>query len=303
MYRNLPDFNKCLFARNGAFSVNNIVYVFSNENIPGYLDKLGDIAGKRILSVCASGDHAFECYLRDAKCVDLFDINYAQKNIMELKFHMIRNLPYEDFINFFFGKSRMNKDIISPLWNEFSDSLKIFYSYIYCSGEKTKRMCIPYSNNKLDNTKTYFSSREKYMDLARKLPEKINFSHVDLQNINTVITAKYDIVLLSNIFDYVCSGAKKFNVAFEYFYNAVLEPLIENNLRNKSGIIAFEYIWQGVGLLNPELLSRYSNWELKCFKKNPGKKLSCIEIEPASIGNNKDLVLLLYSNINAQKNR
>lgn len=303
MYRNLPDFNKRLFTQNNAFSVNNIVYVFSNENISAYLDKMNNIAGKRILSVCASGDHAFECYLRDAKCVDLFDINYAQKNIMELKFHMIRNLPYDDFINFFFGKSRMDKDIILPLWNEFSDSLKIFYSYVYHSGKSPKRVSVPYSNTKLEKTNSYFSSREKYEELARKLPEKINFSHVDLQNINTAITAKYDIVLLSNIFDYVCSGTKKFNIAFEYFYNMFLEPLIENNLRNKSGIIAFEYIWQGVGLLNPELLSRYSDWELKFYKKNPEKKLSCIEIEPASIGSNKDQVLLLYSNMTAQKNR
>ena len=77
------------------------VYVFTNENIAGYMPALGDITGARVLSVGASGDHAFESYLAGASHVDTFDINSNQKNIIELKTHMIRHLPYEKFTEFF----------------------------------------------------------------------------------------------------------------------------------------------------------------------------------------------------------
>ena len=65
------------------------VFLFTDENISGYLDKTDDLSGKSVLSVAGSGDHAFECLLRDAKSVDTFDVNYLQKHVIELKSKMI----------------------------------------------------------------------------------------------------------------------------------------------------------------------------------------------------------------------
>ena len=74
------------------------VFLFTNENISGYLDKMDDLSGKSVLSVAGSGDHAFECLLRDAKSVDTFDVNYLQKHVIELKSKMIKHLPYKSSI-------------------------------------------------------------------------------------------------------------------------------------------------------------------------------------------------------------
>ena len=73
------------------------VFLFTNENIADYLKKLGNVSGKDVLTVAASGDHAFESFLCGAKNVDTFDINYLQKHVMELKTKMIQKLEYPEF--------------------------------------------------------------------------------------------------------------------------------------------------------------------------------------------------------------
>ena len=60
------------------------IYLFTNENIKGFLDKISFKNGK-VLTICSSGDQAFNLILNGANSVDLFDINiftkYYFKNI------------------------------------------------------------------------------------------------------------------------------------------------------------------------------------------------------------------------------
>ena len=71
------------------YAWNSPVFLFTNENIQGYLGQMNSVAGKDVLTVGASGDHAFECILAGAKKVDTFDTNFLQKHIIELKQKMI----------------------------------------------------------------------------------------------------------------------------------------------------------------------------------------------------------------------
>lgn len=80
-----------------AFQDKSPVYLFTNENVAGYLRPI-NLQDARVLSIGASGDHAFEAYLAGAKHVDTFDINSWQKPVIELKTHMIRNLDYKSLL-------------------------------------------------------------------------------------------------------------------------------------------------------------------------------------------------------------
>ena len=85
-------FAEAEFFSTRAFHDHAPVYLFTNENIYGTLKTAGDISNKKILTVGASGDHVFESYLLGARDVHTFDINSSQKNVIELKNHMIREL-------------------------------------------------------------------------------------------------------------------------------------------------------------------------------------------------------------------
>ena len=82
------------------------VYLFSNENTAGAVKAMGDLSGRKILSVCASGDFVLDGYLAGAKQIDVFDINSYQYAVLELKMHMIKNLSYNTFQDFFFSQGR-----------------------------------------------------------------------------------------------------------------------------------------------------------------------------------------------------
>lgn len=301
MYKNMPDFNRALQPRHTLFRTMDRVYVFSNENISDCLNQLGDMRGKRVLSVCASGDHAFECYARGASRVDTFDINYTQKNMMELKLHMIRNLPYEEFLEYFFGCSRrMSPDIITPLWNLFSDSLKIFYSQVYGSNDVyhigpmiSANLTSP--NRNVGNI-SYIQDYSVYERLARTLPEKIKFTHTDLETLPSVISGKYDIILLSNIFDYMYTKLNENELALSKLYDNVLAPMTKNNLTNETGTIVFDYMWGRRALDRIHLLEDYFYWANKFNAKHRDKQMGYLTFNAAWDTAKQDCALLLRCN-------
>lgn len=297
----MPDFNRTLQPRHTLFRTMDRVYVFSNENISDCLNQLGDMRGKRVLSVCASGDHAFECYARGASRVDTFDINYTQKNMMELKLHMIRNLPYEEFLEYFFGCSRrMSSDIITPLWNLFSDSLKIFYSQVYSSNNAYQIGPMISANltspNRNVGNISYIQDCSVYEHLARTLPEKIKFTHTDLETLPSVISGKYDIILLSNIFDYMYTKLNDNELALSKLYDNVLAPMSKNNLTNETGTIVFDYMWGRRALDRIHLLEDYFYWANKFNARHRDKQMGYLTFNAAWDTTKQDCALLLRCN-------
>lgn len=221
------------------------VYVFTNENIAGYMPSLGDMTGARVLAVGASGDHAFESYLAGATHVDTFDINATQNNIIELKTHMIRHLPYEDFLDFFVGRhSFFDIDILKPIQNKFSCELKDFLKQYQHRGRRLFWYRDGISPG-FDMFKiSYMQSPDKYYELREKLPERINFTNCDIRGISTHFTQKYDVILLSNIADYVYgAGVKTYEKLLPFFYRDIIIPISQKNLAYENGRICMEYLW------------------------------------------------------------
>ncbi len=222
------------------------VFLFSNENVAGYLDKMNNLTGKKVLAVAGSGDHAFECLLRGAKQVDVFDVNYLQKHIVELKAKMIKHLPYSEFMRFFFSKSHFfDRDIIKPIWNKFSYGLRVFLNKYYKSETKSlfryrTAQSIFYSTDKI----SYLKNEEEYKRLGRLMPDKINFKRTDIKGITTKFETVYDTILLSNISEYMFDEINDTTEKVLTFYDKVLCPIADKNLNENGGQICFGYTWR-----------------------------------------------------------
>ena len=66
------------------------VYLFATENISGFTKKLS-FNDNNVLTVCSSGDQAFNLILNGANSVDLFDINIFTKYYFTLKELLLKN--------------------------------------------------------------------------------------------------------------------------------------------------------------------------------------------------------------------
>ena len=223
-----------------AFQDESSVYLFTNENISGYLNGVNP---NRVLTVASSGDHAFEAYLAGARYVDTFDINSYQRYVLELKTHMIRNLPYHEFMDFFFDqKNFFNSKIIAPISDKFSIGLQHFMAKCqYGTNNMFKYHAAISPNYDLRNL-SYAASHGEYNRLAELLPEHINFHHCKLERISARFNQRYDLIMLSNIFYYMYPDETITERRFERFYHDVLYPLARNNLTD-NGKICFQYIW------------------------------------------------------------
>lgn len=224
------------------------VYLFSNENISGYLNQIGNLDGGRVLTVGASGDHAFEAYARGAARVDTFDINSAQRCVIELKNHMIRNLSYSDFMDFFFEKATFfSPDIIKPIQKNFSDGLKDFLMQYYCERGYSmfKYLGAQTGQYEMKNL-SYLANQDAYQKLAAKLPESIDFKHCGIDGVSYAFQqrARYDLIMLSNIFEYLYTdkGFMQQELKIQQFYDEIMAGMADKILAN-NGQICFSYIW------------------------------------------------------------
>jgi hypothetical protein len=104
-------------------SINNFQSINFNDN--------------KILTVCSSGDQAFNLILNGASKVDLFDINGFTKYYFYLKKAAIMGLNYQDFMTFFFS-TLINKQSFSfNSYLNFRDLIddfdaRIFWDYLFC---------------------------------------------------------------------------------------------------------------------------------------------------------------------------
>lgn len=194
-------------------------YMFTNENINGFIRKFS-LNNKCVLTVCSSGDQAFNLILDGATKVDLFDINGFTKYYFYLKKAAIMGLSYQEFIEFFFP-TLVNKNTFS--FNSYlkfrdqidNDDAKMFWDYLFCY----------YSGNDIYNSKLfhklhhskkniltinkYLNNEYNYNKLKECLVDKeFNFYNIDLFSDSLYFKNKYSIIYLSNIFDYLIVESK-----------------------------------------------------------------------------------------------
>lgn len=274
---------------NYAFRDQAPVYLFTNENISGYLHRLSDINGARVLTVASSGDHVFEAYLSGAKHVDAFDINSYQRNVLELKTRMIRALPYSDFMDFFFDKKNFfNQQILVPIMSDFSCELTHFMQKCSASSKGVFR----YNNSIASEYELrhirYVSDPSQYYRLREILTDKINFHHCKLERVSANFKQDYDLIMLSNIFDYMYYDVPTKEQRFYKFYKNILCPLATKNL-NENGRICFAYMWG----TKPVVWSNFTDYMQTEYVKNKNHALLSRSVMSAYQDMEWDTVLVM----------
>lgn len=228
------------------------IYSFTTENISGYYEYF-DFKDKKVLTICASGDHVFNAILLGANYITCFDINLLSKYYFNLKRICINFLSYEEFIEYFMlGTSEVNNNVFNynlylKISRYLDEDTKLFWDSIY-SEYNNDGFYIRHSNlfnNKYDNTdlkvnsNTYLT-KEKFDLLKRNIllvpVEFINSNITDLMN---KLNKKYDIIMLSNLSDYI-NGMYKDNYLIN-FYKYIIKPL-KQFLTNK-GLLIYAYIY------------------------------------------------------------
>lgn len=275
------------------------VYLFTNENISEYMPVLlKDTVDANVLTVCASGDHAFEALLAGAKSIDTFDINSSQRAVLELKTRMIRDVDYEKFMDFFFSKEHFfDTRIISGIKHGFSDALRGFMLRY----DKLGRDMFRYRGSHPDSSDifkiSYVANPEKYYLLRDKLSTDIKFQTCELQDIPTVFAYKYDAIALSNIIDYAFPFADGTDDKWMSFYRHILYPMTVKNLVSDNGKICFEYLW-GVKKPDawPDFLSRFEHKYVHQKLGQTGHTFSTYCIDAMDRNAITDMVIMLNQN-------
>ena len=295
MFRHMPDFNHDIVPAGGNHNALGRVYLFTNENIADYVKKF-DMQGKRVLSVAAGGDHAFECLLNGASFVDTFDVNYSQKPIQELKTHMIKSLPYEDFMDFFFNDwSFFDKKILEPIWHDFSPELQLYLDWYYSIGPSAPmRMFVYGASDSHTGSVSYITSKAAYEQLAHKLPPRIKFTHLNAHDISSKIDTQYDFILLSNIFDYLDLPRADASETLACCYDKFLKPLSDKNLSSNGGHVLFNYMWD-TSFVSLEKWNSFAK-KFNRKKKDYGHKMHMLDIESPFDSDIRNNVLYMTQN-------
>lgn len=230
------------------------IYSFTTENISGYFEYL-DFTNKNVLTVAASGDHIINAIYKGAKQVYAFDINYLALIFTHLKLVALEQLEYEEFLQFFMinekddisrNKDALNYEIYVNRLRKFlpeniAKNWDIVYKTFENNGYKLRNSYI--FNNKYDNnsikvsSNIYLKSKSSYNKAKEKIKYKeimlinANYKNINIMNLPNLINC--DIVLMSNISDYIKNIYNRETSHLESY----IKDIIKNFKNNKNKIV------------------------------------------------------------------
>ena len=236
------------------------IYPFTTENIDGYLSKI-DVDNKDVLTVCSSGDHVLNLILKGAKKIDTFDISPLSKYYLNLKIAGVKALEYKEFLDFFryvdYPKAFENNSKafdfkkylkISPYLDKYTrtfwDSLYMEFDGIELRENEFLFSRDEDKNRVLVNINAYLKE-ENYYKLKSILNSKeydIKFYYNNMLELPNVLKDKYDIIMLSNIPQYL-NGIYEYK-SITYCLNKFRELIDKlSNKLNNNGLIVTNYYY------------------------------------------------------------
>lgn len=169
-------------------------------------------AGKSVLTVTGSGDQPIAFAISGANKIDTFDTTYFARVIMDMKTSAIQTMDHKQYNNFVQGL-RNTKSV-----REIPGYDKIASVCPRPSILAAKQM----TGCKIFNAGTgvraeYMPNDDEYNIAKQKITGPMNFIWSDLQGLHQELKQEYEIIYLSNI--------------FEYFHNQKQITTILNNLK------------------------------------------------------------------------
>lgn len=279
------------------------IYPFSNENINEYLEGI-DLEGKKVLTVGSSGEQVLNAVFRGAKDITLFDANIFARYYVDLKIAAIKNLSLVEFLKYFTSENILDWKYYSKISHDLSDDSKIFWDNLILElDEENKEMfenklfpiecCYKKERSQFAEgqmANVFYRNIFNFQELKEKLKDAtIHYITDEINNIsNTTGKKKYDLILLSNVFDYV--KHKDFASVIDYLY--------ANNLRSGS-LMQIDYLFYGDKLKDRLEVSipKYFRSKMKCIQVDNALIYAQNRNKKASITTNGDVYLEKRNNI------
>jgi hypothetical protein len=178
-------------------------YIISNERQRWATQVVPNV--KSVLTVAGSGDQALFYKLAGAENIDTFDININASIIQDIKCAAIKNLSRDEYIDLLtrLYRADSNRIITTPqicrLWEFFSPEtqetlLNNRSGMMFGAGHDI----FAYPEN--------IPTDDEYKKLGKLLDKKFNFIWSDLERLGIKLQRKYDLINISNIFDYIPDG-------------------------------------------------------------------------------------------------
>lgn len=175
-------------------------YVVSNENLRHTTGLTRDM-GRKVLTVAGSGEQPLFYTLNGATQIDTFDISYCARAIMDIKTQAIKSgMPYEQYVQLLTDlhnapSASQVKGISSILPRIPAHSAKLIRGMdgyrIFGNGLRPEYYA------------TEMISADEYATLQKKLSGHFNFIWSNVADLHTHLTTEYDVINLSNIFEWV----------------------------------------------------------------------------------------------------
>ena len=199
-------------------------YLWTNENIKEYINKKYISEYNSALSVTGSGDHLFNLILNNVLNIDTFDTNtLTEYNVLGLKKALIEKFKYNDFLTIceliannmltLEETTYLIKDLLPLMDKKYRKYWQNISEYNY-QLQKNNDECLDLfamlfininEKNDFIRKNSYLISKDNYGKFKENMMRaNINFYCTNAINIlDTFPNQKYDVILLSNILDYI----------------------------------------------------------------------------------------------------
>lgn len=199
-------------------------YLWTNENIKEYINKKYISEYNSALSVTASGDHLFNLILNNVLNIDTFDTNtLTEYNVLGLKKALIEKFKYNDFLTIceliannmltLEETTYLIKDLLPLMDKKYRKYWQNISEYNYQlqknNDEYLDLFAMLFINitekNNFIRRNSYLVGKDNYDKFKENMMRaNINFYCTNAINIlDTFPNQKYDVILLSNILDYI----------------------------------------------------------------------------------------------------
>lgn len=287
IFNQVENDNVCV--QGEAFTGFQKTYFTTNENINSYLNFVNLSNCNNALTVLASGDQLFNILNKGILDIDTFDINeLTEYYVFGLRMAMIEKYNYKNYLKVYNLLLDNNtsfdtlNDILYGLLPYMDLKYKRFwkdvldYNYSLQKNKKNPLNIIRllffglFNNHKYNN---YVLNKEEYDNLKRNLKiAKITYSNTNAVDLHKKCNKSYDLILLSNLLDYVYTYLGM-NWDFKKFINNL------NKISSDKSIIFLHYIFNYYSnnfVSNQNPIHGAKNTE-EILSKYPIKKIPLIE--------------------------
>ena len=209
-------------------------YPYSNENLIGLFKNL-KVNNASVLTVGSSGDQLLNALYYGSKDITVMDANLYTKHWIDYKIAAIKNLSFEQFLQYFFDGFAKGEmfcwECYSQFFHDLPEDSQAFWGTIFADPNLTPLHIFMNIIGRKDAgtiyaTSDFYDTHIAYKRLASIL--KKGDYHFDVINAefnefeDCIGDRKYDVILLSNIADYI--PVSKYVPIVNSLYNNVLSP-------------------------------------------------------------------------------